>query len=979
MRVLELAKELRMDNKDLLRQLLEMGVDVRNHMSNLDPEVVEKVRGTVSSDRPDVVEEKRVTTKVIRRRRKKTAQTSDDGEAVDDAESAAEEPEWQPEADEAEPAVAQAKPEPEPEPEVKAKAMPEPELESEPAPKAQAKPEPEPESAPEPVAEAKAVEPEPEPAPKAEAKPGLEPKPEPKTEVKTEAAAQVSPEVKQGPVAERPVPKKEAKAEQEPRPEARAGKPEYKPEHADRPPRSESDKTGAKAEQGLKAKPKGKDKQKKKRRFDDEPAKIISRPDKPMAPIPSGGAPRPKPTVRPPRPQRPPAPGPAEFDPNAAPPPPKEDDQQRRRRKKTKRTGPGGIPDDEDLMRRAGARRKQVLDKADLYDGRARKGRGKGGQPAKRGKKTEVTTPKAIKRRIKVGETINVAELAKRMGIKATEVVARLMRAGMMVTVNQTLDLEDAVLVAQEFGFEVERVGFEEESFIERAADKPEDMQARPPVVTIMGHVDHGKTSLLDKIRQTNVTDGEAGGITQHVGAYDVKLPDGGQVVFVDTPGHAAFTEMRSRGAQVTDVVVLVVAADDGVMQQTVEAINHSKAADVPIVVAVNKIDKPGADPDKVRRELSEHGLLPEDWGGNTIFTNVSAKTGEGIPELLELLNLQAEIMELKANPDKPAAGRIIEARLDKGRGAMATVLVQEGTLRTGDAFVCGVHSGRVRALFDDRGNQVDSAGPSIPVEVQGFAGVPQAGDEFAVVEFDKDAKRIAEHRQMKKRASELAASRKASLESIMEQLAEGEVQELSIVVKADVQGSVEALVDALRKLGNEQVRVDVIHSATGAITETDVMLASASNAIIIGFNVRPTGKVTEVAEAEHVEIRTYDVIYQVVDDVNKALTGMLAPEYEEEVVGLAEVRDTFSVPKIGVIGGCAVLSGKVQRGAHARLLRDGVVMAKSKVSSLRRFKDDVKEVSQGFECGIGLENYNDIKVGDQIEVYVIHEIAATL
>jgi translation initiation factor IF-2 len=525
----------------------------------------------------------------------------------------------------------------------------------------------------------------------------------------------------------------------------------------------------------------------------------------------------------------------------------------------------------------------------------------------------------------------------------------------------------------------VERVGFEEEDLLQTVEDRPEDLKPRPPVVTVMGHVDHGKTSLLDRIRSTNVAEGEAGGITQHIGAYDVHLPGGGRVVFVDTPGHEAFTQMRARGAQVTDLVVLVVAADDGVMEQTREAINHARAAEVPIVVAINKIDKPGAEPDRVRRELSELELVPEDWGGDTIMVEVSAKTGQGIDELLEMLLLQAELLELKANPDKPARGHVLEARLDKGRGPVATVLVQEGTLHTGEAFVCGIHAGKVRAMFNDRGQRVDLAGPSTPVEVQGLSGVPEAGDDFAVVENEKAARQIAEHRAQKKREAELSARKAVSLEGFLDQLKGEEVKTLKLVVKADVQGSVEALVSALGKLGNEEVKVEVIHAATGTITETDVMLAAASEAVIIGFNVRPAGKVSEVAEREGVDIRTYEVIYQVIEDITAALAGMLAPVVEEEVIGRAEVRQTFNVPRVGTVAGCYVSEGRVERGAQARLLRDGTVVANTRISSLRRFKDDVKEVAQGFECGIGLENYNDIKVGDEIEVFVTREVAPEL
>ena len=649
----------------------------------------------------------------------------------------------------------------------------------------------------------------------------------------------------------------------------------------------------------------------------------------------------------------------------------------RARRKKGKKGAP--IPNDEFLMSRSSSKRKEILDRDALYGGRKGRGKRKGTGGPKKAMKTEITTPKAIKRRVKVDEAITVGELAKAMGIKAADMVGRLMKIGMMVTLNQSLDIEDAGLVANEFGFDVERTGFIEEELITTVQDKEEELQLRPPVVTIMGHVDHGKTSLLDKIRATNVTEGEAGGITQHIGAYSVTLPSGGRVAFVDTPGHEAFTEMRSRGASVTDVVVLVVAADDGVMEQTKEAIAHAKAADVPIIVAVNKIDKPGAEPERVRRELADFSLIPEDWGGDTIMIDVSAHTGEGVDDLLEMLLLQAEVMELKSNPDKAARGSVLEARLDKGRGPVATVLVQEGTLNTGDAFICGVHSGKVRAMFDDMGRRVDIAGPSTPVEVQGVGGVPEAGDEFIVMENDKTAKQVAEHRALKKRETELSQQTRLSLDSFLSKMAEGEVKELKLVIKADVQGSVEALKESLSKLGNEEVKVDVIQAATGAITETDVLLASASDAIIFGFNVRPPAKVTEIAEAENVEIRTYEVIYQVLEDVTAALTGMLAPTIEEEVTGHAEVRDTFKVPKIGVIAGCYVTDGKVERSSKARLLRDGVVVTNTKVSSLRRFKDDAKEVAQGFECGIGLENFNDIKVGDVIELYKNIEIAGTL
>ncbi|MBT8763779.1 translation initiation factor IF-2 [Desulfohalobiaceae bacterium Ax17] len=577
---------------------------------------------------------------------------------------------------------------------------------------------------------------------------------------------------------------------------------------------------------------------------------------------------------------------------------------------------------------------------------------------------------KASKRKVKIDEAIRVADMAKQMGIKAQDIIKTLLSLGVMATINQSIDIETATIVAAEFGYEVEKVGFSEDEFLlPKEEDKPEDLRPRPPVVTIMGHVDHGKTSLLDAIRKSKVTAEEAGGITQHIGAYYVSSPKG-DIVFLDTPGHEAFTAMRARGAEVTDIVVLVVAADDGVMEQTREAINHSKAANVPIVVAVNKIDKEGANPDRVKRELAELGLVPEDWGGETIFTNVSAKKKIGIDELLEMILLQAEVLELKANPNKPAHGHIIEARLDKGRGPVGTVLIQGGTLRQGDAFVCGLKHGKVRAMFNDQGKKVKEAGPSFPVEVQGFDGVPEAGDEFVVVKDEKVARRIAEARQVKQRERELAKENKITLESLLAAKMEGETQTLNLVLKADVQGSLEAISEALRKLSTDEIKINIIHGGTGAISESDIMLASASSAIIIGFNVRPTAKVKEVAEKENVEIRFYNIIYDLVNDIKDAMAGMLAPIIKEQYLGQAEVLQTFSVPKVGTVAGCMVVDGKLMRNAKVRLLRNGVVIYTGKLSSLKRFKDDVKEVQKGFECGVGLENYNDIKVGDVIEAF---------
>jgi translation initiation factor IF-2 len=629
------------------------------------------------------------------------------------------------------------------------------------------------------------------------------------------------------------------------------------------------------------------------------------------------------------------------------------------------------------LKKKISFRKKAVVEGEDLYaEGyRPRKQRklAKGKKPAG-GQKTQITVAKAIKRRIKIDEAIVLSELAKRMGIKANEIIKSMMEMGSMATVNQTIDFDTASLIASEFNYEVERASFEEEALLKQEVDDPEKLVSRPPVVTIMGHVDHGKTSLLDVIRKTRITEMEAGGITQHIGAYHVST-NKGQIAFLDTPGHEAFTAMRARGAQVTDIVVLVVAADDGVMPQTTEAINHSKAAGVPIIVAINKIDKANAEPEKVKRELAEIGLAPEDWGGDTIFVHVSAKQAEGIDELLEMISLQAEILELKANPDKLATGHVVEAKIDSGRGAVATVLVREGTLRAGDPVVCGMHYGRIRAMLDDRGNQLESAGPSIPVEIVGLSGVPMAGDEFLALKDEKNAKQISEHRQQKQRSKELAQSSRLSLEKLYERMQEGEVKDLNLIIKADVHGSIEALTDSLTKLSNDEVNVNVVHSATGTIAESDISLATVSDAIIVGFNVRPTPKVQAIANEENVDMRFYNVIYDVIKDVKNAMAGMMASTFEERTLGTAEVREVFQIPKMGNVAGCYVTDGKMERGQNMRLLRDGVVVFEGKNLSLRRFKDDVKEVPAGYECGIGIENFNDIKVGDTIECFYLEEI----
>jgi translation initiation factor IF-2 len=577
---------------------------------------------------------------------------------------------------------------------------------------------------------------------------------------------------------------------------------------------------------------------------------------------------------------------------------------------------------------------------------------------------------KQAKRKIRIDEAIRIADFAQQMGIKAQDIIKNLIGMGVMATINQSIDADTAAIVAADFGYDVEKFGFSEQEFLTPVQeDKAEDLLPRPPVVTIMGHVDHGKTSLLDVIRKSHITSGEAGGITQHIGAYHVTTPRG-EIVFLDTPGHEAFTAMRARGAQITDMVILVVAADDGVMDQTREAINHAKAAKVPIIVAINKIDKEGADPERVKRELSDYGLVPEEWGGDTIFANVSAKKKIGIDELLELVLLQAEVQEYKANPNKRGIGHIVEARLDKGRGPVATVLIQAGTVRKGDAFTCGFRSGKIRSILNDQGQALTQAGPAMPVEVQGFDGVPDAGDEFVVVADEKVARKISDARRGKQREKELARETTFTLDKFLAAKAGEKVKVLNLVVKSDVQGSQEAITDALNKLSTDEVRIDIIHSGTGAITESDILLASASNAVIIGFNVRPTAKVKDVAEQEKVEIRFYNIIYKLVADIKDALSGMLTPTIKEVYLGQAEVRQTFSVPKVGTIAGCAVIDGKLIRNAKVRLLREGVVIYTGKLTSLKRFKDDVREVLKGFECGTGLENFNDIKEGDVIEAF---------
>jgi translation initiation factor IF-2 len=624
-------------------------------------------------------------------------------------------------------------------------------------------------------------------------------------------------------------------------------------------------------------------------------------------------------------------------------------------------------------------KKKSIVEGAALYERNkyGRKQSKRKGSKVRRGdfQKTEITTPKAIKRRIKIDETIELSELAKRMGIKANEMIQKLMKQGVMVTLNQTIDFDTASLVASEFDYELEKASFEEDYLknIQKDGDDESKLQQRAPVVTIMGHVDHGKTSLLDVIRESKVTTGEAGGITQHIGAYNVKTK-GGDITFLDTPGHAAFTSMRARGAQITDIVVLVVAADDGVMPQTIEAINHSKQAEVPVVVAINKMDKEGADPERITRELSEHDLLSEKWGGEVIFVEVSAKAETGIDTLLEMILLQSEVLELKANPDRKAFGYVVESRIDKGRGAIATILIKHGTLKDGESVVCGHYSGRIRTMTNDQGKRIKSAGPSIPVEIVGLNGVPDSGDEMIAVLSDKDAKQISETRLQKQRAKELAKKSRANLENLFQNLGTDKIQELKLVVKADVQGSIEAVCDSLRDLAKDEVDLTIVHSAVGTVNESDVALAAVSDAIILGFNVRPSSQVRNLAKDEGVDMRFYDVIYDLLNDIKSAIEGLMPSIFEENIIGRAEVRDTFFVTNVGTIAGSFVLEGKVVRGKKIRLLRDGVVKCDGELSSLKRFKDDAKEVLQQFECGIGIKNYNDIKLKDIIECYEVIE-----
>ncbi|PIE99106.1 MAG: translation initiation factor IF-2 [Treponema sp.] len=594
-------------------------------------------------------------------------------------------------------------------------------------------------------------------------------------------------------------------------------------------------------------------------------------------------------------------------------------------------------------------------------------------------KKKAIEKVNTVPASVEMLETITVSDLAKKMNLKASTLIAKLMGMGMMVTMNQSIDYDTAAILASEYNCDVKLVSLYDETVIKTESDEGIELISRAPVVTIMGHVDHGKTKTLDAIRSSNVVDGEFGGITQHIGAYMVNTP-GGSITFLDTPGHEAFTMMRARGAALTDIVVLVVAADDGVMPQTIEAINHAKDAEVPIIVAINKVDKPEANPEKVMSRLSELGLMPEDWGGDTMYVHISALQKTGIDTLLETIILQAEVLELKANFECKAEGKVIESRIDHGRGIVATILVQRGLLKTGDPYVAGIYSGRVRAIFNDKGARIDTAEPSMPVEILGLEGMPNAGDPFQVTATEKEARQFSEKRQELKRFEASQNVRKVTLDNLYETIHDGDVLVLKVIIKGDVQGSVEALKQSLEKLSTPEIRLNVIHASAGAINDSDVMLAVAdTNAIIIGFNVRPTPQARALAEQEKIDIRKYTIIYEAVEEMRLAMEGMLSPEIKEKVVGMVEVRDVFKVPKVGKIAGCYVNEGTVKRNSSVHIIRDGIVVFSGKLASLRRFKDDAKEVNAGYECGIGIQDFNDIQVGDQLEVIDTIEIARKL
>ena len=594
-------------------------------------------------------------------------------------------------------------------------------------------------------------------------------------------------------------------------------------------------------------------------------------------------------------------------------------------------------------------------------------------------KKKTVNNTNPVPKEIDIMEVVTVSELARKMNLKASDLIGKLIGMGMMVTINQQIDAETATILADDYNCKVKIVSLYDETIIESEKDEEDSLKSRPPIITVMGHVDHGKTKLLDAIRQTDVVAGEFGGITQHIGAYTIQNKNGKDLTFLDTPGHAAFTLMRARGAQITDIIVLVVAANDGVMPQTIEAINHAKAAGVPIIIAVNKMDLPEANPDKVKQQLSEYNLMPEDWGGNTQFCHISALNREGIDELIDVIMLESEMLELKSNWDCRAEGKVIESKVDQGRGIVSTVLVERGILKVGDSFVAGVFPGKVRAMFNDKGENIQEATPSMPVEILGLSGIPNSGDPFQVTENEKVARQYGQKRQELRKMEDAKNVKKITLDNLFDNIQQGNVQELNVIIKGDVHGSVEALQQALEKLSTPDIRLVCKHAAAGAIIENDVVLAAASNAIVIGFHVRPTPKAQMVADREKVEIRKYNIIYDVVEDIRSAMEGMLIPDLEENVIGKVEIRETIKIPKIGLIAGCMVTSGIITRKSNVHVIREGIQVHTGPISSLKRFKDDAKEVREGFECGLSLENYDGIKAGDVLEVFEMKEIAKKL
>jgi translation initiation factor IF-2 len=917
-RVYEVAKDVGLTNKDLVDKIRALGIEVKNHMSALDPDDVARVRRALEKERQENTVVERIQPTVIRRRNKGGVDAPDAPRAAappvvrrEAASRRAAEPTFE---------LPHRGPKPSPvEPE-------EPEV-VEVAPPAPPEAEVVAQSSPPPVVHEH--EPEPEPP---------EPEPEPEPVVRAEVARPVEPVTVVVPEIRVREPERKPVVVETSPPTSQPEKPRVKTQF-------EIELERARAEAAAKAAARAAEKA-----AEAPPPAVPGRPA--VGSIIELPLPRIQITERGPG-GRPMTGGrnapPQQVIPGAG--------QVRGRFAESQRPGAGRKTDI-----KAGFGKKQVL------------------PPGKKARATQITTPAEHKRVIKVEESIGVGEIARQMGIKATEVLKKLWGMGMLgVTINQSIDLDTATLLASEFGYEVQSVAFEEKTVLAEGTDNPEDLVPRAPVVTIMGHVDHGKTSLLDAIRHTDVAAGEAGGITQHIGAYRVSADGIGDVVFLDTPGHAAFTAMRARGAQATDIVVLVVAADDGVMPQTVEALNHAKDAKVPIIVAATKIDKPQANPDRVRQQLAEQALIPEEWGGDTMYVNVSAYSKVGIDKLLEAINLQAEILDLKANPKKLAKGVVVEAKLDRSRGPMATVLVQDGTLHIGDIVVSGEHMGKVRAMLNDKGANVQEATPSTPVEVLGIDGVPEAGDTVNAVADEKAAKSLVEHRRDLRRKKELASTGKLSLENVLEKIQEGQVKELKIVLKTDVQGSAEALKDALGRLTTDQVRVNVIQAGVGGITESDVNLAKAGGAIIIGFHVRPAGKAGPLAEQEGVDIKLYDIIYDAIDEVKKAMVGLLAPIRKERLLGKIDVRQLFTIPKIGTVAGCFVTDGKVTRQSQIRVIRDAVLVHTGRLGSLKRFKDDAREVVAGYECGLTIDNWNDIREGDVLEAYEIVEEAATL